>query len=113
MWHLPSSVKIFLCKEPTDMRKSFDSLAVMVEHILCQNPLSGYVFIFRNKRGNMIKCLYWDKDGYAIWYKRLEKGTYSIPKTEEDYSVDHRQLAIMLEGLKPHETALKRRFKLK
>ena len=60
MWHLPSSVKICLCKEPTDMRKSFDGLAVMVEHILCQNPLSGYVFIFRNKRGNLIKCLYWD-----------------------------------------------------
>ena len=93
------------------MRKSFDGLAGMVEHILCQNPLSGYIFIFRNKRGNMIKCLYWDNDGYAIWYKRLEKGTFSIPETDKDHSIDHRNLAIMLEGLKHHKTALKRRFK--
>ena len=113
MWHLPSSVKIYLCKESTDMRKSFDALAVMVEHILCQNPLSGHLFIFRNKRGNMIKCLYWDKDGYAIWYKRLEKGIFSIPQTAEDHSVDHRHLAMMLEGLQPHKTMLLRRFKLK
>ncbi len=95
------------------MRKSFDALAVLVESVLCQNPLSGHIFIFRNKRGNRIKCLYWDQDGYAIWYKRLEKGTFSIPPTGADHAVDHRQLAMMLKGLKPHKTALKARFKLK
>jgi len=113
MWSLPSSVKIYLCKEPTDMRKSFDALAAMAEYVLMQNPLSGHIFIFRNKRGNMLKCLYWDNDGYALWYKRLEKGTYSIPQTAEDFSIDSRNLAIMLEGLKPHKTALNTRFKLK
>ena len=75
-------------KEPTDMRRSFDSLAMMVREIIKQNPLSGYLFVFRNKRGNCLKLLYWDRDGYAIWYKRLEKGTIS----------DHRQSRWYEEG---------------
>ena len=61
------------------MRRSFDGLAMLVQCVIQHDPLSGHVFVFRNKRGNMLKLLYWDRDGYAIWYKRLEKVTFSWP----------------------------------
>ena len=80
MLSFPSAVKIYLCKQPTDMRRSFDSLAMMVQCVIKQNPLSGYLFVFRNKRGNCLKLLYWDRDGYAIWYKRL----YDVEKEIKD-----------------------------
>ena len=100
MLSFPSAVKIYLCRQPTDMRRSFDSLAMMVQSVIKQNPLSGYLFVFRNKRGNCLKLLYWDRDGYAIWYKRLEKGTFDIPiNITEDYRIEHHQLSMMLEGI--------------
>jgi transposase len=73
------TVKIFLGAEPTDMRKGFDSLAHLVESSMSLNPLSGHLFVFRSRRGDRIKVLYWDKDGYALWYKRLEKGSFRFP----------------------------------
>ena len=77
----PPTVKIFLGAEPTDMRKGFDSLAHLVEASLTLDPLSGHLFVFRSRRGDRVKVLYWDKDGYALWYKRLEKGTFRFPAT--------------------------------
>jgi transposase len=65
--------RVFLCTLPTDMRKSFDSLAGLVEQQLGQDPLGGDLFVFRSKRGDRLKLLYWDSDGLAIWYKRLEE----------------------------------------
>ena len=96
------------------MRRSFDTLAMMVECVIKQNPLSGYLFVFRNKRGNCLKLLYWDRDGYAIWYKRLEKGTFNIPANiTEDYCIEHHQLFMMLEGLEFTKIKRKKRFSLK
>lgn len=113
MLSFPSAVKIYLCKQPTDMRRSFDSLAMMVQCVIKQNPLSGYLFVFRNKRGNCLKLLYWDRDGYAIWYKRLEKGTFNIPlKITEDYRLEHHQLSMMLEGIEFTKIKRKKRFSL-
>lgn len=113
MLSFPSAVKIYLCKEPTDMRRSFDSLAMMVQCVIQQDPLSGYVFVFCNKRGNSLKLLYWDGDGYAIWYKRLEKGTFNIPgDTPEDHRLEHHQLAMMLEGIDFTKIKRKKRFSL-
>ena len=113
MLSLPSAVKIYLCKGPTDMRRSFDSLAMMVRAIIKQNPLSGYLFVFRNKRGNCLKLLYWDRDGYAIWYKRLEKGTFNIPvNITEDWCLEHHQLSMMLEGIEFTGIKRKKRFSL-
>jgi hypothetical protein len=66
----PPTVKIFLGAEPTDMRKGFDSLAYLVESTMALDPLSGHLFVFRSRRGDRIKVLYWDKDGYALWYKK-------------------------------------------
>jgi len=114
MLSFPSAVKIYLCQQATDMRQSFDSLAMRVQCVIQQDPLSGYLFVFRNKRGNALKLLYWDRDGYAIWYKRLEKGTFNIPvNMPGDYQLEHHQLSMMLEGLDFTKIQRKKRFSLK
>ena len=80
MLNLPGSVRVFLCMLPADMRWPFDSLARLVKDLLAEDPLSGHLFVFRNRRGDRVKILYWDRDGYAIWYKRLEQGIFRFPK---------------------------------
>ena len=82
MLNLALPGRVFLCTLPTDMRKSFDSLAGLVERELDQDPLSGDLFVFRSKRGDRVKLLYWDQDGLAIWYKRLEEGTFALPAAD-------------------------------
>ena len=74
-----SGVKVFVCTEPADMRRSFDGLSGMVEKTVEQDPLSGHLFVFRNRNRDCLKILYWDRDGLAIWYKRLESGTFQFP----------------------------------
>ena len=76
---LPASVPIWLARQATDLRKSFDSLAEVVRQQLQDDPLSGQLFVFRNKRGDRVKLLYWDEDGFVIVYKRLEAGTFRFP----------------------------------
>ena len=76
MLSLPSSVRIYLGTQPADMRRSFDGLAFLVQQFLQGDPLSGHLFVFRNKAGDRIKVLFWDGDGYVIYYKRLEAGTF-------------------------------------
>jgi transposase len=72
-------IKVFVCTQPTDMRRSFDGLCGMVDQLIRQDPLSGHLFVFRNRNRDRLKILYWDSDGLAIWYKRLEDGTYQFP----------------------------------
>jgi transposase len=79
MFGLSAAVRVYLAKEPADMRKSFDALAALVQDNLGLDPLSGHLFVFVNKRRDRIKILYWDRDGLAVWAKRLERGTYRIP----------------------------------
>src|SRR5271157_344683 len=82
MVSLPASTRIWLATRPTDLRKSFDTLAELVRQQLQNDPLSGQLFVFRNKRGDRIKLLYWDEDGFVIIYKRLEAGTFRFPQAE-------------------------------
>lgn len=95
------------------MRKSFDSLAVLVKGVIRQDPLSGHVFVFGNRRGDRLKLLYWDRDGFAIWYKRLEKGLFSLPKTDGSHVITHRQLSLILEGIELSSVRFQKRFALK
>jgi transposase len=74
---LPS--RVFVCTLPTDMRKSFDTLAALVQTHLGQDALSGDLFVFRSRRGDRLKLLWWDEDGYALFYKRLEAGAFVLP----------------------------------
>jgi transposase len=76
---VPAKVRVFLCTRPTDMRKSFNGLCGLAEYVLKQDPLSGHLFVFRNRIRDRLKVMYWDGDGLAIWYKRLEKGTFQLP----------------------------------
>ena len=100
MLSFPSAVRIYLCREKTDMRKSFDGLSGMVREIIGADPLSGHLFVFRNRRCDSLKILYWDRDGFAIWYKRLEKGTFKLPSGNHgDMTITHRDLAMLLEGV--------------
>src|SRR5271166_2879658 len=79
MLNFPPAVRIWLGTAPLDLRRSFDRLAAEVREQLHNDPLSGHVFVFRNKRGDRVKLLYWDEDGYVIVYKRLEQGVFSWP----------------------------------
>ena len=83
MLNLPLPVRVYLCLEPTDMRRSFDGLCRMVREFVGADPLSGDLFVFRSKRGDRVKLLYWLGDGLAIWYRRLEEGTFVFPKLAE------------------------------
>ena len=94
--------RIYLCTAPTDMRKGFDTLAVLVREFLGQDPLSGHLFLFISRRRDRLKILYWDADGFALWYKRLEQGTFRSPRVNaEDASVELKasELAMLLEGI--------------
>lgn len=97
----PGSVKIWLCLEPADMRRGFDGLSRMTEETIGEDPLSGHLFVFRNRRRDRIKTLYWDRDGLALWYKRLESGTFAFPQSDNQSSVmvTHAELAMILEGV--------------
>lgn len=112
MLKFPGAVRVYFCIEATDMRKSFDGLSGMVVNIIRQSPVSGHLFVFRNKRGHCIKLLYWDGDGFAIWYKRLEQGTFSIPKISEDGTIEPRDLSMMLEGVDFAKIHMKKRYKI-
>jgi transposase len=96
-------VKIFLCLEATDMRKSFDSLAALVQEQLELDPLSGHLFVFRSRRADRVKLLYWEADGYALWYKRLEAGTFRFPvrpqEGQRSLSISAADLAMLLDGV--------------
>jgi len=94
--------RIWLAAEATDMRCGFDRLAARVQTITGENPLSGHLFVFRSRCGSRLKVLVWDRDGYLLWYKRLEAGVFKLPKlTPGTRSVELRasELAMLLEGI--------------
>jgi transposase len=97
---LASTLRIFLAVEPADMRKGFDGLSQLVRDRIAQDPLSGHLYVFRNRRRDRIKILYWDRDGFALWYKRLEKGTFRFPEARDGrVEVTPGEMAAVLEGI--------------
>jgi transposase len=94
--------RVFLSTAPADMRKGFDSLAALVRDYLGHDPLSGHLFLFVSRHRDRLKLMYWDADGFAIWYKRLEEGTFRLPaQSSAGASVELRasELAMLLEGI--------------
>ena len=82
------------------MRKGFDGLAQLVRERIAEDPLSGHLFVFRNRRRDRVKILYWDRDGFALWYKRLEKGTFRFPEAKGGrVEVTPAEMAAVLEGI--------------
>ena len=79
MLSLSRTTRVFLATEPTDMRKGFDGLFALVENVIKEEPFSGHLFVFRNQRRDRLKALWWDRDGWAVFYKRLERGCYQFP----------------------------------
>jgi transposase len=96
----PTGTRIFLALGSTDMRKAIDGLSILVQDRLALDPLSGHLFVFCNRRRNMIKILYWHRNGFCLWQKRLEKHFFSWPeRAEQVMQIDPRQLGWLLEGL--------------
>lgn len=116
MLHLSASCKYYLYREPTDMRKGFDSLSGIVTNGMKMDVLSRAVFIFINKKRNQVKLLLWEGDGLAIYYKRLEQGTYEIPaavKDDPELSISHELLHHILQGVCLKSIRMRKRYHIK
>ena len=101
MLMVPSTVRIFLASGPTDLRRSFDGLALLTRETIQQDPFSGHLFVFRNRRGDRVKILFWHKNGFCLWYKRLETGVFRFPASADGrkVEVEATDLALLLEGV--------------
>ena len=102
MLSIPGSLKIYLATGPVDFRKSHDGLAAVVEQALKEDPLSGSLFVFTNKRSDRVKLLYWDSDGYVLFYKRLEVGVFRFPRAEgasQKLSISASDFQMILSGV--------------
>ncbi len=100
MLSLTSDLTIWLCTQPTDMRKSFDGLSAQVRKLMLESPSDGALFVFINRRRTQMKCLYFESGGYCVWAKRLEQGQFSLPRhaTTTKHSLSATQLLSLIEG---------------
>ena len=96
MLTLPALVRVFAARGATDLRRSFDRLSAQVQEVLHQDPLSGHIFCFFNRRRDRVKLLVWERDGFWLLHKRLESGTFAVLDREE---INARELYLMLEGI--------------
>jgi transposase len=114
MLSLPELVRIYVCTQPTDMRKGFDSLTAVVRDGLGYDPLSGHLFVFRSRRGDRVKLLFWDRDGLTLYYKRLEKGVFRFPAADDpekqSIEVSAQELSLVLWGIDPASVKRQARY---
>jgi len=106
-------VRIFLCTTPTNMNYSFDRLMGQAQEVFDEDPLSGHLFLFLNRNRDRMKILFWDRDGFCIWYKRLERGTFQLLTTTNDkegIELDYSQLVKLLGGLDLRTGRRRRRY---
>jgi len=112
MWFSEPSVKIWLYNQPTDMRKSYNGLIVLVKQKLQENPLTGQYFVFINRRKTQMKILYFERTGYCIWSKRLEQGQFNCEQKKEDkVSINSTDLKMIIEGIKVKKIRQFKRYK--
>lgn len=113
MIYLPASVRVYLCLTACDMRKSFDSLAALVRSQMDLDPLGGHLYVFWSRRKDRVKILYWDRDGFAVWAKRLEEGTYALPFCESGEvrrEITAQELAALLSGIDLNQAKRRKRY---
>ena len=114
MLALTSTLKFYLYREPTDMRKGFDGLCGLITEALGANPLSGDVFIFLNRRRDRMKLLLWDRDGFWIFYKRLEKGVFEQPVVSskvDSVELSYDDVMLILRGIDLSSVKRRRRYR--
>jgi transposase len=114
MMHLPASVRVYLCASACDMRKSFDGLHALVTQSMELDAFAGHLFVFANRRRDRIKILYWDRDGFAVWAKRLEEGTYAMPfgdSAEKRREITAAELAALLSGIDLSQAKRRKRYR--
>jgi transposase len=112
---IQSNVRIFVATVATDMRKGFDGLQGIVVGVLEQDPMSGHLFLFLNRRRDKLKVLYWDGDGLAIWYRRLEQGTFQMPNVQEgakQVEIRSEELTMLLRGIDLNNVRRRKRYSL-
>lgn len=116
MLSLGASQRYFMYAGVADMRKGFDGLSGLVRDAMASDPVSGDVFIFVNRRRNRMKLLVWDRTGFVLWYKRLEQGTFELPRAAEGVEsvlISWQKLMLILEGVKLDSVVQRKRFYLK
>ena len=117
MMHLPASVRVYLCASACDMRRSFDGLHAMVTQTMELDAFAGHLFVFANRRRDRIKILYWDRDGFAVWAKRLEEGTYAMPFDagviggEKRREITAAELGAILSGIDLSQAKRRKRYR--
>jgi transposase len=117
MMHLPASVRVYLCTSACDMRRSFDGLHALVTQSMQLDAFGGHLFVFSNRRRDRIKILYWDRDGFAVWAKRLEEGTYAMPFGDSDatgsekrHEITAGELGALLSGIDLSRARRRKRY---
>ena len=111
-----TATRIWLATQPADMRCGFDRLAELAQVVTNQNPMDGHLFLFRSRHGDRLKILLWERDGFVLWYKRLEEGVFKLPRFDEGTkSVELRasELAMMLDGIDLRSVRRVKRFSRK
>jgi len=114
MIHLPASVRVYACLTPCDMRRSFDGLHALVRDHLDLDAFAGHLYLFASRRRDRLKILYWDRDGFAIWSKRLEEGTYVIPSAEPHtrrIEMTPEELGALLSGIDLSTATRRKRYR--
>ena len=112
MFFPEGQVRVFFYGQPTDMRKSFDGLYALVKQVLGRNPLSGDLYTFCNRRGTLIKVLYFDRTGFCVWAKRLEEGRFVRDwSTQRGGELDMTGLKLLLEGLERRDMVAHKRYR--
>ncbi|MEZ6101135.1 MAG: IS66 family insertion sequence element accessory protein TnpB [Pirellulaceae bacterium] len=115
MLSIPSSIRIFICTTATDMRKQFDGLVAIVSHTFGKDVMTGDYFVFVNRAQNRCKVLCWDRDGFAVWAKRLERGRFQLPSAKDDSivaEIDGTTLAMILGGVDLGSAKRRKRFQI-
>jgi transposase len=116
MIHLPASVRVYVCTSPCDMRRSFDGLHALVTGTMQLDAFGGHLFVFANRRKDRVKIMYWDRDGFAVWAKRLEEGTYAMPFSKDDEprsEITAQELGALLSGIDLSVAKRRKRYQRK